>query len=635
MCCLCGINIDANPTGMCNACAKSQVNIADGITTTAVIYFCKGCDRYQRPPWVRLPQESNDMMAFLISKLKGLKQVKLIDSNFIWTEPHSKRKKIKLTLQKEFNNTLLQTAVICEFTEEWTQCDDCKKTFTPHLWNASCQVRQKVNHKRTFLYLEQAVLKHKMHEKALSIKETPEGVDFYFKNRSHANAFSDFAHSLLPCKVKDSKRLVSHDQWSNLYNYKYSYMIEIAPVCKDDLIILSKEQSKELGGIGPVLLCYKTSANVHLLDPLTFEILEFDENTYWKYNFRSHIDRSTLQEFLIQNIEEEIDYKEKYSALNMSITVTDLDVEMNNSKLNQSKSTNYKATKKILINPNTGQKKDYFNKRENHKFKIVKVDCTKINTTQDGELKLYTFRCQLGDKIRVGDVVYGYDIGGINTTLYENNDELNTFPEIVLVKKKFFRGVKRFWKLKRMEMENDNNTPNVEDVEGEDLDTKKRGGKKNKLEKISKRIGKANAKNAEDQYEEFLRDIEEDREMRKNINIYKDEDVMKELTEKLDNMNIKDLMKKNQEDFGIAVEELMQGLKIDGGDDEYVDTTKKSDKVFKEPLSINEGGKKKIKLADRAVVVTNQVKDQNSQLKCKRDRKGSEIASSGNEHESN
>lgn len=622
---------------MCNACAKSQVNIAEGITTTALIYFCKGCDRYQRPPWVRLPQESNDMMAFLISRLKGLKQVKLIDSNFIWTEPHSKRKKIKLTLQKEFNNTLLQTAIICEFTEEWTQCDDCKKTFTPHLWNASCQVRQKVSHKRTFLYLEQAVLKHKMHEKALSIKETPEGVDFYFKNRSHANAFSDFAHSLLPCKVKDSKRLVSHDQWSNIYNYKYTYMIEIAPVCKDDLIILSKEQSKELGGIGPVMLCYKTSANVHLLDPLTFEVLEFDENTYWKHNFRSHIDRSTMQEFLIQNIEEEVNYKEKYSALNMSITVTDHDVDMNNSKINQSKSTNYKPTKKVLINQNTGQKKDYFNKRENHKFKIVRVDCTKINSTQDGDLKLYSFRCQLGDKIRVGDVVYGYDIGAINTTLYENDDELNTFPEIVLVKKKFVRGMKRFWKLKRMEMDNENNMPIVEEADGEEDGKKK--GKKPKPDKISKKIGKTNTKNADDQYEEFLRDIEEDRDMRKNINIYKDDDVMKELTDKLDNMNIKELIKKNEEDFGIGVEELMQGLKIDGGEDELVDTSKKTDKVFKEPLpvnSVNDGGKKKIKLADRGVKTTttnDDGKDPKSQLKCKRDRKGSEIASSGNEHE--
>ena len=138
-----------------------------------------------------------------------------------------------------------------------------------------------------------------MHEKALNVKETPDGVDFYFKNRSHANAFSDFISSILPVKVKDSKRLISHDQWSNIYNYKYTYMLEVAPVCKDDLIVLSQEESKKLGGIGPVLLCYKVSTNIHLLDPLTFEVIEFDENTYWKFNFRSHIDRTTLKEFIV------------------------------------------------------------------------------------------------------------------------------------------------------------------------------------------------------------------------------------------------------------------------------------------------------------------------------------------------
>ena len=179
--------------------------------------------------------------------------------------------------------------------------------------------------------------------------------------------------------------------------------------------------------------------------------------------------------------------------------------------------------------------------------------------------------------------------------------------------------------------------PITEEVDGEEEGKKK--GKKSKPDKANKKVGKANTKNADDQYEEFLRDIEEDRDMRKNINIYKDDDVMKELTEKLDNMNIKELMKKNEEDFGIGVEELMQGLKIDGGDDEIVDTTKKSDKVFKEPLpvnSVNEGGKKKIKLVDRGVKSTNiedGEKDPKSQLKCKRDRKGSEIASSGNEHD--
>ena len=39
---------------------------------------------------------------YQIKKLKGtLTQVRLIDASFIWTEPHSRRIKIKLVVQKE------------------------------------------------------------------------------------------------------------------------------------------------------------------------------------------------------------------------------------------------------------------------------------------------------------------------------------------------------------------------------------------------------------------------------------------------------------------------------------------------------------------------------------------------------
>jgi len=44
------------------------------------------------------------------------------------------------------------------------------------------------------MLLEQIILKHKAHEKAISIKENPEGVDFNFASRSHANQLADFIH---------------------------------------------------------------------------------------------------------------------------------------------------------------------------------------------------------------------------------------------------------------------------------------------------------------------------------------------------------------------------------------------------------------------------------------------------------
>jgi len=482
---MCSATIEANQKGMCSVCQKSEIDITDGITKNVLMHYCKGCDRYLRPSWVRCEMESPDMMSLCLSKIKGLAKVKLVDTSFVWTEPHSKIIKIKLTIMKELNKSNIQTSFIVEFKVEWTQCDDCKKTFTPHIWNASVQVRQKVKHKRTFMLLEQLILKHSAHAKALNVKEMPEGVDFFFKNKSGANSLIDFIGSVFPIKCKESKQLVSHDQNSNIFNYKYSIMVEIAPVCPDDLIVIDKQTSKELGGLGPVLLCYKVSSRIHLIDPLTFKTYEFDENTYWRYNFKSYIDRNCLQEFLIISADEEIDYKKLYANKNETLMTIDSVPASKQSSNNMSKSTNYK-------NIQGDKNKSSFGLQKSH-LKLVNVQCIRNNQVQDGNVELINVRTHLGEKIYPGDIFLGYDL----TSLIMNHDLENTLtenvniPDFVLVKKKFKRSAnrKRIWKLKHLD----------KDVE--------MGKAKDEIEK-------------DRQYEEFLRDIEENKEMRKNINLY-------------------------------------------------------------------------------------------------------------------
>ena len=65
-------------------------------------------------------------------------------------------------------------------------------TYTPHTWVSQVQVRQRVHHKRTFLYLEQLILKHNAHEKALNIAEKHDGLDFQYKLNSHSNRLIQF-----------------------------------------------------------------------------------------------------------------------------------------------------------------------------------------------------------------------------------------------------------------------------------------------------------------------------------------------------------------------------------------------------------------------------------------------------------
>ena len=40
-------------------------------------------------------------MTMLLKKVKGLKMVKLVEAKWVWTEAHSRRLKMELTVQKE------------------------------------------------------------------------------------------------------------------------------------------------------------------------------------------------------------------------------------------------------------------------------------------------------------------------------------------------------------------------------------------------------------------------------------------------------------------------------------------------------------------------------------------------------
>jgi hypothetical protein len=46
LCCQCGTIIEPNPSNMCVACLRTQVDITEGIPKQATLHFCKGCERY-------------------------------------------------------------------------------------------------------------------------------------------------------------------------------------------------------------------------------------------------------------------------------------------------------------------------------------------------------------------------------------------------------------------------------------------------------------------------------------------------------------------------------------------------------------------------------------------------------------
>ncbi|KAI4888600.1 hypothetical protein NFI96_021752 [Prochilodus magdalenae] len=275
LCCTCGVPIPPNPANMCVSCLRTQVDISDGIPKQVTVHFCKQCERYLQPPgtWVQCALESRELLALCLKKLKSaMTKVRLIDAGFLWTEPHSKRIKLKLTIQKEvMNGAILQQVFVVEFVIQPQMCDDCHRVEAKDFWKAVVQVRQKTVHKKTFYYLEQLILKHKVHQNTLRIKEIHEGIDFYYGSKQHAQKMVDFLQCTVPCRSKTSQRLISHDVHSNTYNYKSTFSVEIVPICKDNVVCLSPRLAQSLGNMGQVCVCIQVTSTVHLIDPNTLQ----------------------------------------------------------------------------------------------------------------------------------------------------------------------------------------------------------------------------------------------------------------------------------------------------------------------------------------------------------------------------
>ena len=117
----------------------------------------------------------------------------------------------------------------------------------------------------------------------LKVSEEDDGLNFYYKNTTHAQRLIDFLANVLPINVKQSKQLISHDESSNIFNYKYTFSVELPRICRDDLVIIPKKLAKELGGCCQLLLCLKVCQHMSLLDLNTFNFLTMTSTQFYHY----------------------------------------------------------------------------------------------------------------------------------------------------------------------------------------------------------------------------------------------------------------------------------------------------------------------------------------------------------------
>ncbi|KAG8136113.1 putative 60S ribosomal export protein [Naja naja] len=416
LCCQCGIAIPPNPANMCVDCLRTQVDITEGIPKQVTVHFCKQCERYLQPPaaWLQCALESRELLSLCLKKIKAsLSKVRLIDAGFVWTEPHSKRLKVKLTIQKEarsglkhnsevqlglattawlciggvMNGAILQQVFVVEYIVQSQMCEDCHRVEAKDFWKAVVQVRQKTPHKKTFYYLEQLILKHRLHQNTLRIKEIHDGLDFYFASKQHAQKMVDFLQCTVPCRIKSSQRLISHDIHSNTYNYKSTF--------SDNVVCLSPKLAQSLGNMSQICICIRVTSAIHVIDPSTLQIAEIDGNTYWRHPFNSLFHPKQLEEFI-------------------------------------------------------------------HILAEAWVQKTsELNTDHQ-----YFCRTHLGHLLNPGDLVLGFDLVNCNLNdEFANKMNPHSIPDVVLIKKCYDRTKRqrrRNWKLKELQRDRDNMDTNDE-----------------------------------------------------------------------------------------------------------------------------------------------------------------------------
>ncbi|KAF8345667.1 NMD3 family-domain-containing protein, partial [Amanita rubescens] len=351
---------------------------------------------------------------------------------------------------------------------------------------ASVQVRQKVQHKRTFLFLEQLILKHGAQKDTVSVKEVRDGLDFFYASRSHAIKMVEFLGGVSPVRSKTSEQLLSTDTHSNTANFKYTYSVEIAPICKDDLVCLPIKLARSLSNISPLVICARVGSSVIVLDPATLQQADIPAQVYWRAPFESLASISDLVEFTVLDVE--VDRKQPHRG--------------GGGHHAHGKAKYLMADAHVAL---AGAFRSSGNKGSVYDQDGM-MDFESLGETN----QIYHTRTHLGAILQPGDTVLGYHLtlSNFNSPEYAAL-KVDRVPDVVLVKKTYPNGRKksktRAWRLKSMAKE-------VEEEEsGKGAG---RGG-------LVGRMGGRDQKKVEEDYELFLRDLEEDEELRKEVNLYK------------------------------------------------------------------------------------------------------------------
>lgn len=306
--------------------------------------------------------------------------------------------------------------------------------------------------------------------------------------------------------------MIGTDDKSNISNYKYTNLVEICPLCKDDLLYLPAKTARNLGNISRLVLVKSISNLIHLIDPLTGQQAAMNNEAYWRDPIRPIITaaRSRMDRFIVLGKEA------------------------------------------VFLRKNISKR------QPNRKMKSRLANLTLARESDLGiNDKQYEETSYVGYLMKSGDVCVGYDL--TETQFVDDEAEHarsdGKFPDVIVLRK-LYGGVasnevdaakKRIWKLQRLDVEvaeSMKSSKARKDAEADDMDE-----------------------------EDFMREVEADKDMRAQMNLYKSELLKKKSeAESMDEGNEEEKEQENdddedEDDQEIKLDELLDGLVLDSEPD--------------------------------------------------------------------
>uniref|UniRef100_A0A0E0FZ10 60S ribosomal export protein NMD3 n=1 Tax=Oryza nivara TaxID=4536 RepID=A0A0E0FZ10_ORYNI len=267
-------------------CIRSRVDIAAGVPRHADVVHCPSCSSYLHPPrlWLRAAPESPELMSLLLRRVDrhiARLGVALAAAEFVFTEPHSRRLMLRLRLRGEVlhgsgGGVTLEQGHVVEFAVHDRLCDACamvraRAAEPPDQcgWSAVVQVRQRASHRRTLLHLEQQVVAA---GDALRVGAAAVAGSTSSSRRAPTPPAS--STSSPRCRPPASSRT-------------------------------TREASRDLGGLGPIVLCVMVTNALALLDTSTLRVVHLGIKEYDKCRLEPALTSRQLVEYVVLDVDHE------------------------------------------------------------------------------------------------------------------------------------------------------------------------------------------------------------------------------------------------------------------------------------------------------------------------------------------